>query len=282
MWGYVPRIRFVLCTLLLGMAPLAAHAAPARVVSIGACSDQWLLAVADRKQVAGLGQFSTIRDVSAYAGEAGGIPQHNDRVENIATLKPDLVIADEWSPSLTLHMVERLGIPILKLPTPNALEELPPVITQLGKALGRERQAARINADYQKQLARLKAAAKRVPHLRAVLYRPNGYSPGLETVPGNIIQASGLENLSSTLGMKGSISLPFERFVYYKPALWIQDVSPNQRFGLGEEIMRSPVIQDMNITTVRIPLSQWFCLTPRSLQAIETLQQAAIEKGREP
>jgi len=286
MRGCVHRIRqlaLVILCLLCGPAWAAqppktvAKSAPLRIVSIGGCADQWLMAVAKREQIAAVSPVAKNPDASAYFKEAADLPQHYNRIEEILAFKPDLVISDNWGPPLLLSMLERLHIRVERLGAVKQLADLPPVLEKIGALTGQKKQAKKLVADYRRSLA---AAKKNKPNTEvlAALYRPNGYSPGQDTQPNDVLATAGLTNLSAKLGMKGSVMMPLENLIYYHPDIWIRDVRGPNTFGLGNLLTQHPAILAMPPTQVEIPLNQWFCITPRSVQAIKTLQDAARKK----
>lgn len=68
--------------------PVKAPAVPQRIVSINLCADQLVLALADRKQIAGLTKNATDAEMSGEAGAARGLPLLSNSAEQIWRSNP--------------------------------------------------------------------------------------------------------------------------------------------------------------------------------------------------
>jgi iron complex transport system substrate-binding protein len=71
---------------------LAAQTPPRRIVSVNLCTDQYVLALADRAQIAGLTRNAADPDMSAGAKAARGLPQLGSSAEALLAVHPDLVL----------------------------------------------------------------------------------------------------------------------------------------------------------------------------------------------
>jgi iron complex transport system substrate-binding protein len=89
-------VRWIVCALALAFA-MPAYAAPRRIVSLDYCADQFVLALADRDQIAALSRGSQ-RDDSYYRTRAAGIRQTRGTLEEVLALRPDLVIRNWGGP----------------------------------------------------------------------------------------------------------------------------------------------------------------------------------------
>src|SRR3546814_12478291 len=70
-----PLLAILAATPAVPAPAVPAAPAPQRVVSLNLCVDQYLLALADREQIAALTTFATDPAMSAAAERAAGIPQ---------------------------------------------------------------------------------------------------------------------------------------------------------------------------------------------------------------
>ncbi|MDI1294591.1 MAG: ABC transporter substrate-binding protein, partial [bacterium] len=98
---YRPAIGLALAALLgVGCwavaAPLARGAIkagpPRRIVSLNLCADQLLIALADRRQIAGLTHNASDPQMSAEAAAARGLPILHGSAEEVLAIDPDLLI----------------------------------------------------------------------------------------------------------------------------------------------------------------------------------------------
>jgi ABC-type Fe3+-hydroxamate transport system substrate-binding protein len=125
----------------------------------------------------------------------------NPSLESVLALRPDLVV---MVPGVEQHRLgrrlEELGIPVLVLPN-ITLDELLSSMQELGRRVGRERQAdervAAIRRAWQ-DTARDAAARPRVPAL-LVLQRDPLYLVGDGTWVDAMLEAAGVDNLAAEL-----------------------------------------------------------------------------------
>jgi len=245
-----------------------------RAVSTGVCADQWLLALAERDQIAGVSRQAPRSSFSAYAAEAQDIPVHNGSAEEIMALNPDLVLADAFTRRATINTLKRLGLNVVKLPASESLDQWPQMLSDASKALGREEQAALLQRQLQHEWKQLQAPTRGVQPLAAI-YRPNGYSSGLKTLPDDTLKRLGVRNLSSELGLPYISPVPLEALVNAEPQYLILDTRPARYDTLGSFMLLHPGLQKFarQSQAIDFPLSAWFCLSPRTLPAALSLRR---------
>jgi len=107
----------ILCTF-----PGASYsAAPERALSLGLCAD-WLLAHhADRAHVVALSQLQRRYPIDWIGPEW---PMHDGSLEQIIALRPDLVLAGQFSATQLRQRLESLGVHTQVLPLPRTLVEV--------------------------------------------------------------------------------------------------------------------------------------------------------------
>lgn len=129
--------RALLMLLFIALSVGGAQAAPTRVVSLSLCTDQFVLALAERGQVAALSRLAGDPHLSPFAAQAAGMPRHGGTAEEILMLKPDLVVAGGFARGRTVEMLEQLGVPVLRLRSATLLADILPQVEQVAQALGR-------------------------------------------------------------------------------------------------------------------------------------------------
>lgn len=263
------RILAIVALLLIPQSALAGM----RVVSTGICADQWLLALADHTQIAGLSKQAIREDFSAYSEEAQGLPSHNGSAEQIVALKPDLILADAFTRRATLATLERIGIKTIKIPPAETLAQWQELLHHTGAALGQEQKAAALEKALLPVWQKLARATPPTPVPLAAIYRPNGYSPGISTLPNDTLKLLGMRNLSAELGMNFTRRLPLETLVYHAPDYLILDTEPERADSLAALTLSHRGLEQFSEHTKKVSyrLSAWFCLSPRSLPAAVTL-----------
>ncbi len=222
------------------------------------------------------GQLISVSDVasdpqvSAMIDEARAYPQNFGRAEEIYLMKPDLVLVGEYSRTQAAEMLERLGVPVLRLPFARSMEDVAEGIRLLGQALGRAAEAEAMAADFEARLATLRAEVRSNP--RAALYSANGYTTGRLSLSGQILLAAGFSNVADEAGIPIGGNLPMERLVMAEPDLLIT-AAPYPGASRSEDVLRHPAVQAMRAaqTSKMISSNDWVCGTPYVLRAIETL-----------
>ncbi|MDA5193920.1 ABC transporter substrate-binding protein [Govanella unica] len=208
-------------------------AAPQRVISLDFCADQFLLALADRSQIAAVS-----RDVgnerSYLAAAAKGLPQSGDSIEDIVVEHPDLVLR-VWGGGYRVdEMLGRFRVPVVTIPFTQDLAGLRQSLRDVGHALGQEARADDLIVDMDRRLA---AVETKWRHLRpedrprAVYITPGGVLAGAGTLMDAMMQAAGLRNLTAEAGYRGWQSVDLERLLLTDPdviVLGFQDLVANR------------------------------------------------------
>ncbi|MFY8094584.1 MAG: ABC transporter substrate-binding protein [Niveispirillum sp.] len=260
--------------LLAAFMALPAGAAPAiRVVSLSLCADQFLLALDARAQTAGLTRLAGDDHLSPYAARAAGLPIHDGTAESVLMLKPDLVIAGGYARAQTVGMLERLGVPVLRLKTPQTLADIPPQIEQVADALGRGEQG-RALADQLRAKLRHPSAGLRPT---AALYRPGGEVPGSRGIVNDMMKAAGLENIGGTLTGRPNGRVAVETLLLNPPDLLVLDSVRPDRPGVGQSVMDHPALAGARsgMTVATFPIAWWLCASPASIEGVEHLADVA-------
>ena len=137
----------------------------------------------------GVGAFDrvvAVTDYDEYPPEVSRLPKvggwSNTNLEQIATLRPDLVVMTESQSPLIRDKLDALGVRTLSVPSYTVADALSS-ITQIGAATGREEQAQKLLAETRARLDEVRARAKdlRRPRVLCVVDRVPGTLRGLYT-----------------------------------------------------------------------------------------------------
>jgi len=276
----IVRLKLVL-VLLVGLvaagipdarAQSAAPPAPARVVSINLCTDQLAMLVAAPGQLRSVSFLARDPRASAMAERAKAYPVNSGRAEEVFLRKPDLVLAGTMTTRATVAMLRRLDIPVVEFPIATSLDDVGPLLTRMGAALGREEIAAALRTEFERDLAARTPPPRRD---RAALYHANSYTTGSGTLAHSVVEAAGLANIAAELGIEGGGRLPLERLVMAAPDLLIE----GDRYdapALSQEVLDHPALTRIKQDTTGVPVvdAHWICATPLILEAIDRLIRA--------
>jgi iron complex transport system substrate-binding protein len=197
-------IRFVpVVLLLITSVAAAAHteARPKRIVSINACTDQLLFALADRDQIAALTHYAVRDDFSIFTGEiaASGIKLIRGSAEEVLKLKPDLVLAGTYTRRATRDLLQRHGLPLELFPPVSSVDEARAAIRQAADLFGQKARGEALIGRIDAELASVPRAGPNVPSVLQLQRR--GFVSGPETLIGNLLQRLGAANAATEIGI---------------------------------------------------------------------------------
>lgn len=245
--------------------PPPAH--PARVVSINLCTDQLAMLLADPGQLISVTWLARDPVFSAMPEQAENYPVNRGQAEEVFLLRPDLVLADIWSPPDTVSMLTRLGIPVVQIPPGETMADIRANIVRMGEVLGHPQKAAAMAAAFDARLAGLMSRSG--PRPRAATYAANSYASGPRSLTGAILGAAGFDNVAAEWGISYGGALPLEALVAAQPDIVItgQGAPGTSR---AEEVLGHPALGGLPVVAA-LSDADWTCGTPFALDAAERL-----------
>jgi len=255
---------------------------PRRIVSINLCTDELVLRLADRKNIASVTWLATTSSDSNVADLAGQVPANHGLAEEIIPLDPDLVVAGIYTARAAVALLKRTGIPVLDLDVPRDFSEIRAQYRQVGQVLGEEERAERLIKEIDNRLAAIPASpASARP--RAMVFNANGYTIGKGSLTDEIITHAGMENLSATLGIDNYVQISLEAVVMNAVDVLILSAYRDGPPAIATEILRHPVLAKIPHRTLIavVPGRMWTCAGPGNIDAITLLNNIANEVRRE-
>ncbi len=263
---------WLLCTVILYCMTPPAAAEPRRIVSLDYCADQFVLALADREQIAALSRGSQ-RDDSYFRARAVGIRQTRGTLEEVLALDPDLVVRN-WGGSWDSEaMYARFGVPVLQVGDSATFDAAREDVLDAARVIGRSERGAVIARDLGNRLAHLRASW---PRERApVLYlSAGGAVGGAGVLMDDVIAAAGGRNLREEVGWA---LLPLERMIEAPPALVALGFFETGRTTTSAwSPSRHPALRRMlaNARTVNLPAASVSCEAWTAIDAAEIIARA--------
>lgn len=191
-----------------GLGRAVKLSAPAKkIVSLAPSNTEILFAIGAGPQTVGRDEFSD------YPAEAKSLPSvggsmGNYSFEQIAALKPDLVLAAEINTPEQVKALTDLGLTVYYLPNPKSFDGLYTNIETVAKLTGRETDAARLVASLKTRVAAVDEKIMPLSSRPTVLYEVDASDPtkpftvGSGTFVDLLINQAGGANMVELAGIK--------------------------------------------------------------------------------
>jgi iron complex transport system substrate-binding protein len=205
------------------------------------------------------------------------------RVEEILSLRPDLVLLDSFAPAHVTALLRRAGVRVAQFPEALTFDDGVARVRAIAAALGRADAGEAMAGDMQRRLAVLTGSGSRQPKLAAV-WQANGFTVGAGTVPDDLLRRAGFRNLAAERGSGPFEPLPLEALVRAAPDLLILDGATSELPSLAEALMTHRAARRAfdAARTLVMPHALWLCAGPQNLAALDRLAAArdALEPAR--
>lgn len=234
------------------------------------CADQLLLSLVDRQRIVSVTRFASAPSISGIADTVAGIPRNRGSAEDILPLKPDLIVAGEFTQPSTKALFRKLGFPLLEIRVAADFDGVRNNIRRIAAAVGVEAKADRMIATMNRRLAAAAGASGPAPSL--LFYRLGGYSQGRHTLMDAIIRQAGFVNHAArALPGVGRISL--ESVVVTPPDVIVLGSGHSPRSSRAAEYLAHPAFRHLRskIPSTTLPDRLWICGLPSSVDAVERL-----------
>ncbi|MFN4154050.1 MAG: ABC transporter substrate-binding protein [Paracoccaceae bacterium] len=271
-------VRTALCALIIA-APVRADA-PQRVVSINLCTDQLAMLLAAPGQLVSVSFLAQDPRSSVMVEESRAYPANQALAEEVYLMNPDLVLAGTFTARATVSMLERLGIEVATFPPVSSLADVRQGMLDMGTVLGRPDQAAAMIARFDTDLAQM-ADVDPDHDPTAATYAANGYTPGANSLSGDIIRAAGFRHLAAELGLNHGGFLPLEALILAAPDLVVvgETYPGNSR---AEEILSHPALTQLRGGRETLEDRDWVCGLPGVVDAVARMRAARDAIGGAP
>lgn len=259
---------------LLATAPARAEGiAAARAVSLDFCADQYLLALAEPAQIAGLSRDAG-RDFSYLRDAAGGFPRIRPEAEELLRIGPDLGFRFWGGDAARLP---RSGVRIVTLDYAADFDGVRANIRHVADALGRHDAGESLIASMDARLDAL--AARELAPRRALYVTPGGLTAGRGTMVDAVLRAAGVVNIAASEGAVGWPALPAERLIERPPELIVAGFFTSNSERINHwSAARHPALRRLfrDVPTVRLAPDVVACPGWFAVDAAEAIADAAL------
>lgn len=220
----------------------AAHGdPPMRIASLNLCTDSMLFELAEPARIVSVTALSRDGSISYYAELARNVAVNHGLAEEIILLEPDLILAARGAATSATALLSSLGYRIMTFEPPLSFADFRSSFLRLARAIGTQEKASRLLATMDRGLARVKPDAGAV-RPRAIIYRPNGFSPGSRSLANDMLQAAGMVNLADEFGIEFGGFLPLERLVMSVPDVILLGGRAARYPALAELLLAHPAL----------------------------------------
>jgi iron complex transport system substrate-binding protein len=272
----------VIIALLVGISfqPAVASEAPASIVSLDYCADQYVIALADPQRVVALSQESR-SEYSYFAEEAADYSMLRPTSEEVLMTGAEIVVR-QWGGGFNApsHLA-RFGVATAQVAFGDDIESTRKNLRTMGSAFDATEKANALIADMN---ARLDRVAKNLPpeeeKIRAMYVTPSGFTTGEGTFVHAVLEAAGVQNLSAEGARRGWFSLNLEVIALDPPDMIIAAFFDLRSQRVSHwSIARHSFVQKTLETTpvVWIPSAVVACSAWFVVDAVEAINEAARE-----
>jgi iron complex transport system substrate-binding protein len=268
-----------------GLAPAADTVSkPHRIVSMNLCTDEVVLRLADRRNIASVTWQSQNPNTSNVTHLAQDVPINYGAAEEIMPLKPDLVLAGIYTTRAPIAVLKRAGMRVVDADVPHSFDDVRQQYRDIAALLGEQERGERITAEMDSNLARL---ARERPSVSptAIVYHPNNFTFGRGSLIDAVVTRAGFENVAARLGVGEYGQVPLEVLTMNPVDVLVVSAYRDGPPAMATELLRHPVLSRLSERTrvVVIPDRLWNCGGPALVEAVERLMRVANEvRGKAP
>jgi iron complex transport system substrate-binding protein len=256
------------------LAGAAENPRPHRIVSLNLCSDELVLRLADRTNIASVTWLSHDPNISNVADLAAGVPANHGLSEEVLAARPDAILAGKHTARVTVALLRHAGTKVNDLDVPHSLADIRAQILEVATSLGEPQRGLHLIADMDARLAALPSPGPgRRP--RAIVYNPNGFTVGRGTLVDEILTRAGLDNVAVDIGIDNYGRIPLELVAVNAVDILILGADRGQAPALATELLHHPLFARLKnrLRIVTVPSRLWTCGGPNVIEAIARLAE---------
>lgn len=233
------------------VAPAREAAAPLpRIVSLNPCTDAILAEVADPEQVLALSSYSHDPASSSMdVALARRFRAVGGTVEEVAALRPDVVLSGNFMAPATRGALERLGARLELLPIAQTVADSRAQVRQIAALAGHPQRGEALVARIDAALAAARpTGGAPVP---ALVWQSGGMVPGPDTLIADLLTHTGFTNAAAARGLRQADLLPLEQVLADPPRVIL---TAGSLHGNEDRLLRHPALGALGDKTTRAPL----------------------------
>ena len=269
-------MRFPILMLAAALSCLSFNAradGPRRIVSIGLCTDQLLLLLAEREQIASLSSWAADANMSYMIDSVGDIPLNNASVEEVVAFEPDLVLANRFAAWDTTRFLRRLGYAVHEVKPADSIADIYALLREVGDLVGNRAGAETLVDRMRAELVAIENRYAARPQKSVIVYSPNGFTVGSGTLEDDLFRHAGYRNLAAELGIEGFRPIALETLLAADPDVLHIDRDLSRPDSLATAYVGHPVLERFGAgrQDLDIPVRLRICGGPMIVEAVEAM-----------
>ncbi len=262
--------------LVLTLLASAAHAAPPRrIVSLNPCLDAILLDVADPGQITALSHYSIDPSQFAMAAQARPYRHISGSAEEVAALRPDLVLVSGMGARQLMDVLLRLHIASAGFTVPRTIAESLAQVRRVAALTGHPERGEALVAQIE---AALKQAgpAPGEPPVSALVFESRGLASGPDTLMSELMGRAGFRNQARAYGLTRTVEVPLERVLVDPPQVLLSGRLEPGEPSWADRVLSHPALAALGPRMRResFPQALLFCAGPVLIPASAALARA--------
>ena len=241
---------------LIALALTACAATPAReavptgIVSLNPCTDAILAEVADPQQILALSNYSSDPAASSMdVAKARRFSAVSGSAEEVAALRPALVIGSTFTPPATSAAFAQMGLRFAAFGIANTVKESKAQVSEIAVLAGHPERGVLLNAQIDRALAQ--ATPPPGPLVPAIVWQSGGMVPGAGTLIADLLARTGFSNAAALRGMQQADLLPLEQMLAAPPRVIFTAGNP---LANEDRMLAHPALRALT-GTLRAPLN---------------------------
>jgi iron complex transport system substrate-binding protein len=275
-WTSSPALLAAIALVLVPAARLNAAGMPKRIVSLNLCTDELVLRLADRANIASVTYLSKDPISANVVDLADDVPVNHGLAEEIIPLNPDLVVAGTFTARTAVAMLKQTRFPVTEFGVARNVADVRAGIRKMAALVGESARGEALVADFDTRLASIGTS---LPARRptALVFNANGFTVGAGTLVDDIMTRAGLDNVAAHMNLGNYTQLPLEIVVRSNVDVLIISARRDGPPSLATALLDHPVLSKLGPKThvVVMPTNLWSCGGPEVAEAIVRLHAAA-------
>ncbi len=273
-----------LLALFTGLSPaLASEPKPQRIVSLNQCTDELALRLADPDRIASVSWLSQDPLNANMADVARTHPANQGGAEEALGFHPDLVLAGAFTSEQTRDLLKRVGAPIAEFSPSETFADVRKEIRTFAHLVGEPERGEALIARMERDLDAVTVDPK-LPKLKTIILRPDGYTVGPGTLMDEILDRAGLENMAARLDIGGYQQMPLERVALLDADVLIANAEEAGAPSLATDDLNHPMVRALGrkLRVVALPARLITCSGPGLVEAVRLLADETRDLRKKP